>query len=208
LNAEDLRRLFEKETGQIWNDHEGKAWLSKNREHIDLYFKESRLAKKCHIHLSDKINWLSQLSCHICNPNFPICIIPIRIPPESFQSLNKINRRAFKDAIRSVLSSYEQLMNVKICLHILFVCTVNRRTRDIDNMAKLLIDAIKVKVMSDDKDIDHLSIVRLSHEFDEEFIYIKISNSNLNVHDDVAAKEFNHSWEGKKALLLSDFYQK
>jgi len=75
-------------------------------------------------------------------------------------------------------------------------------------MAKLLIDSIKGLIMGDDKHIDHLNIVRLAHEFEEECIFIRISNSNLNSHRDVAAKEFHHSWAGRKALVLSDYYIK
>jgi hypothetical protein len=106
------------------------------------------------------------------------------------------------------VSHLGQFQDGKICLHILFVCGSERRTKDLDNMAKLLIDSIKDLIMGDDKHIDHLNIVRLSHEFEEECIFIRISNSNLNLRRDVAAKEFHHSWAGRTALILSDYYAK
>ncbi len=182
--------------------------LSLNQNRFNLYIKEWQLAKKCHTDLSDKMNWLSQLRCHICDPDFPICIIPIRIEPESYQVLDKIDRDAFKRAIQSSMhaSHLGHFQDGKICLHILFVCGSKRRTKDLDNMAKLLIDSIKDLIMGDDKHIDYLNIVRLSHEFEEECIFIRISNSNLNSHCDVAAKEFHHIWDGRNPLILSDFY--
>lgn len=210
MNVNELRSLYESETGSSWTDSDGKIWLAKNRERFEIYYKEPRLAKKLHLDLSDKMNWLSQLHCHICNPDFPICMFPIRIEPESYQALDKINREAFKLAIKGEIekSKLEKFSEEKICISILFVCGSIRKTKDLDNMAKLLIDSIKDLIVGDDKHVDHLNIVRLAHDFAEESIFIRISNSNLNLHENVVAQEFNHSWAGKERLLLSDFYKK
>ncbi len=208
MTITEIKNLYESEIGKKWDDSEGKVWLAKNCDNFEIYYKEPRLAKRFHLDLSDKVNWLSQIFCQICNQNCPIHTIPIRISPESFQSLNKKNRSAFKQAIKQGLgsSNIEKVFNNKICISILLVCGSRRKTKDLDNMAKVLLDSIKDLIMGDDKHVDHLNIIRLAHNFEEEFIFIRISNSNLNLHDDVVAREFHHSWAGKKPLLLSDFY--
>ena len=134
-------------------------------------------------------------------------MIPLRIRPESWQSLDSVDKAAFKAAIayRLAGSPYTVRQEGRICLSLLFVCSASRRVKDLDNMAKLLMDSIKGKVMGDDREVDHLSIMRLDHEGDEEFVYFRISSSSLNNHHDVADPSMRHSWAGAKLLKLEDF---
>lgn len=72
-------------------------------------------------------------------------------------------------------------------------------------MAKLLMDSIKGIVMGDDKDVDHLNLMRLTHKGGEEYVFFRISVSNINDHSDVVYAEMRHSWAGAEPLKIDDF---
>lgn len=203
----DLKNLFEQKTGNAWNDDAGILWLKKNRENLDLFIKKPILHATTYLTLSDKASWFSQRHCHICNAESPISVIPIRIEPESWQALNSIDKRAFKEAIRARIAnkSHLQQLDGRICLSFLFVCKKSRRVRDIDNMAKLFMDSIKGLLMGDDKEVDHLNLMRLTHDGDEEYLTVKISTSTINIHDDVVLAKLQHSWAGAMPLRIEDF---
>jgi Holliday junction resolvase RusA-like endonuclease len=209
MTVAELKALYEKATGKTWEPEQGIQWLCQNRESFDLnlYSKEPVLSKSAHITLSDKANWLSQQHCRVCNPTFPISVIPIRIRPESWQALESVNKSAFKSAIQHRLTSGHTYTTQtgRICLSFLFVCSSNRRRRDLDNMAKLLMDSVKGLVMEDDTNVDHLNLMRLTHEGEEEYVSFQISGSRLNNHDDTAYPHLQHSWAGAEPLNLQDF---
>jgi Holliday junction resolvase RusA-like endonuclease len=206
LKVEDLKNLFEASTGQEWNPEDGVLWLMQHYEDLQIYYKEPKLMKSAHVTLSDKGNWLAQQSCAICDPDFPIRVIPIRIEPESWQSLRPVDKRAFKAAVASRLGvEHVSPISGRICISLLFVCSSHRRMRDVDNLAKLMIDAVKGILMGDDKDVDHLSLVRLDHSDAEEYVVVRISNSHLNDHRNVVYPALRHGWAGAVPLKLEDF---
>jgi Holliday junction resolvase RusA-like endonuclease len=197
-----LKNLYERKTGQPWDAENGVIWLNKNYTHLDLFTKTPRLEKSAHITLSDKVSWLAQQPCHVCNPDPPIRVIPLRIEPESGQSLTPKNKRAFKAAIVKRLSDgpHHGARYDRVCLTLLFVCSASRNVRDVDNVAKLVMDSIKGIIMGDDRDVDHLNSMRFTHEGEEEYIYVRVSNSNINNHSDVVHTEMMHSWAGAEPL--------
>lgn len=207
VTPKDLRCLYEERTGLVWSDDEGVAWLSKNYEHLDIYTKIQVLDKSAHTTLSDKVSWLSQQRCHVCRPDGEIAVIPFRISPESWQALGSVDRRAFKAAMAHRLSKSPHIKRLegRVCLTVLFVCSAGRRTRDLDNMAKLFMDSIKERIMGDDGEVDHLNLMRLTHEEDKEFVFVRISPSNINDQSDVVDARLRHSWGGAEALNLDDF---
>jgi Holliday junction resolvase RusA-like endonuclease len=203
----DLRKLYEEKTGQPWDAEKGVIWLNKNYEHLDLVTRASRLEKSAHITLSDKVGWLSQQFCYVCNPGFPISTFPIRIEPKSWQSLEGLDKRAFKAAIAKRLSDrpHKVAPDEHVCLTFLFVCSASRNVRDLDNMAKLVMDSLKGIVMGDDRNVDHLNLMRFRHNGEEEFLYVQISNSNINDHRDVVYPEMRHVWGVGEPLKPGDF---
>lgn len=207
MNPYDLKKLYETETGQSWNNDDGVTWLMQNYERLDIHTKIPVLDKSAHVTLSDKANWLAQQRCHVCHPDFPISIIPLRIRPQSWQALNSIDKTAFKTALaaRFAKSSHIKAQEGRICLTFLFVCSVGRRVRDLDNMAKLVMDSIKGIVMGDDRDVDHLNLMRLTHNGEEEYIVFRVSSSNINNHNDVVDAKLRHSWAGAELLNIEDF---
>jgi Holliday junction resolvase RusA-like endonuclease len=208
MTPQDLKKLFEERTGNVWNEESGILWLNQNRESLDNYTKIPILHATSHITLSDKANWLSQRHCHLCEADSPISIIPLQINPESWQSLSSIDKRAFKKAIRTRLfehKSQHEPLNGRICLSFLFVCKKSRKVRDIDNMAKLFMDSIKGVLMGDDREVDHLNLMRLTHDGDEEYLTVKISTSSINLHNDVVLAKFRHAWADPRPLRIEDY---
>jgi Holliday junction resolvase RusA-like endonuclease len=204
---QELRDLYEERTGLPWNPDEGVPWLHKNYGDLGIYTKTPVLDKSTHTTMSDKAGWLSQQECRVCDSDFPISVTPFRIRPESWQALGSVNKRAFKAAISHRLSKSPHIERLegRVCLTLLFVCSSSRRTRDVDNMAKLFMDSIKGIMMADDKEVDHLNLMRLVHEGGEEYVHVRIANSNINDHSDVVDPRIRHSWAGAEALDLEDF---
>lgn len=207
MTASDLKKLYEEMSGKPWNTDDGVIWLMKNYEQLDLHTKKPVLTKCAHVTLSDKVNWLSQQYCHVCHPNSPIRVIPLRIRPESWQALDSLDKAAFKAALfqRFLKSTHINAQEGRICLTFLFVCSASRRARDLDNMAKLVMDSIKGIVMGDDRNVDHLNLMRLTHEGEEEYVIFQISASNINDHSDVVHPQLRHSWACGEALNIEDF---
>lgn len=207
MTPDDLKKLYEEETGEKWDDGAGVTWLCKNYARLDIFTKKPVLDKSAHVTLSDKAGWLSQQPCHVCRPASSVSVIPLRIRPESWQSLNSVDKTAFKAALahRFSKSAHIEALTGRICLTFLFVCSARRRVRDLDNMAKLVMDSLKGIVMGDDREVDHLNLMRLAHEGEEEYVVFRISDSNLNDHRDTVRAEVRHSWAGAEALRIEDF---
>jgi Holliday junction resolvase RusA-like endonuclease len=155
--------------------------------------------------LSSKIGSLSQFHCPLCQGEAPIVTIPIRIKPISYQASDSMKKRAFKRAIRHRLSETHHYADKRLCIHITFVIGKKSNKRDVDNMAKLLLDGLQGQMMEDDNQIDHLSLLRLTWKGDEEYIILHVRESNINRHDDVLYHSMHHSWAGQEELLLDNF---
>lgn len=161
--------------------------------------------------LSDKIGSLAQYNCPFCtsDTSFPIIHIPIRIAAISKQAVAKKPkvREAFEKAIRSRLSYYQNKFQrgEKLCVFVVFVLSKDNRDKDLDNMSKALLDALKTVLLGDDMDINHLSLLKTKHDGDEDFITVNIRKSEVNVHHDVLIKSFHHGWAGAEFLDLKQF---
>jgi hypothetical protein len=89
---QDLKNLYEEQTGLAWSSEEGVAWLNRNYEHLGIYMTTPVLDKSAHVTLSDKAGWLSQQRCHVCHPDSVIGVIPVRIRPDSWQALERLSQ--------------------------------------------------------------------------------------------------------------------
>ncbi len=210
MTLDDLKRLYERETGKSWSADEGVPWLNIRvmEDDLNLYKRRSILDRDVFITLSDKAGWLRQSYCYVCKPQTLIGPISLRIRPESWQYIKSINKSAFKKSIEYHLSTRLQLSPYAgpICLSFLFVCSTKRKIKDLDNMAKLVMDALKDVVMEDDQAVDHLNLLRLSHEGTEEFISFQLGIASVNNHDDVLHKKFWHGWPYEE-IRIEDFLE-
>ncbi|MFC3831444.1 MULTISPECIES: RusA family crossover junction endodeoxyribonuclease [Deinococcus] len=207
LSAQDLRKLYEDSTGLSWEEELGSAWLNKNHGSFNIFYKRPILTASAYVNLSQKASILSQTHCQICNSSAPIVNLPLRIKPESYQYLNSAKKKAFRSAIRHRFKSQMSFekFNGDVCISVIFVCSLSRPKKDVDNLSKMLLDSLKNIVIEDDGRVVHLSVARLDHSGDEEYILIRIANSSLNDNSNVAANKMIHSWGGMPELKIEDY---
>lgn len=184
------------------------AWLNKlEMDGVDTGFwasqpKLKRLFSAC---LSSKVNWLAQHYCDLCDLELPIVTIPIRIRPRSHQASNAKIKRAFKSAIANRLTNSHKYLDCRLCIHLVVVCgKSSKSTGDVDNIAKLMLDAMKGVVFNDDWQVDHLSILRVQDCGEEDYVYLHIGQSRLNQHRNVLFAGVNQSW-GVEAASLDEY---
>lgn len=173
---------------------------------LNLYDKKGTLRKLFHQSLSSKVGFLSQFHCPFCTQDYPIVLMNIRIRPQSYQSLDSDLKKAFKAAVNTRINPRSNdFKGSKICLHVVYVCSVKRREKDVDNMSKILLDSIKDILFDDDSEIDHLSVMKIKNFDDEEYITVNIRKSKLNINSDQLSTFLHHSWGGAEMLELDDF---
>ena len=165
--------------------------------------------------LSHKISSLSQFHCPVCSRrNNSICrIITIRISAISKQSAasEPRKRKAFEKAIKYRLDSLQTKHKFprgeKLCVHIVFILGRQNRDKDLDNMAKALLDGLKGILFGDDMDIDHLSLMKIKTTEDDDYVTVNIRGSALNQQNDVIFNSMHHVWGNKSLLDIKDFME-
>lgn len=146
--------------------------------------------------LFHKIDSYSQYHCPLCNGNSIAIYFIIHIPPQSFQSNNKKLKMAFTDCIQDQMQKkkIDSLKNKRLCVLITFILNKDRPEKDIDNMAKMLLDACNGVLYKDDKQIDHLNLFKFRTNKSEEYIAFNIRESQININNDVLFEEFFIDW--------------
>lgn len=191
------------------------GWINANYASFSLLFNKAHPTIKTvySTSLSSKAFLLAQHHCPICTTHedsFPARVFSIRIPPVSKQAAakKKGRREAFERAIKHRFADNSTPFpeHISICLLIVFVVKATGAQKDLDNMAKALLDAVKNVLFGDDRKIDHLNILRIKSP-GEEFVCLNIRETRLNDHDDVLSPQMLHSWAGTKPLNLDDFME-
>jgi len=167
-----------------------KRYLMKNhgRDLTMFYFKTGN---KWYFSLSEKYSLLSQIHCPYCghgSTGSPNCTIPIK--GRLFSSQYKSKRR--NEAIEAlkkemdVLSAWINYMSKgdKICLLLVFSLAKQSKDKDIDNMAKIILDVLKKRLFNDDIDIHHMNCFKVFNETDSDKVHIHISKSEINENKD------------------------
>ena len=212
LSIEEVRKemfeLFNKSENKNLNFKNSTAeeneliakWLLKN----DVVFvglkKELQKVKSIHLNVTDKMQFYSQLHCRICGNQVPISNFPIRITPTTRQVKTQIKNK-FKENFAK--SPYGKTLGIRkddrLCIKIVFILN-KQRDKDLDNMAKLTLDALKELIQIDDKNIDHLELVKLKSNYLESFISFRIAKSEINTKDDMILTGTNLEWAGLNKL--------
>ena len=149
---------------------------------------------------------VSQRHCSICHGGrpledlFPFGTYAVRITPISRQaSKSEIGMfKAFQAAFAERFSGrpIDIGKTGRGCMALTFVLKHERDkrwSRDVDNMAKAVMDAFSRAVGFDDKIVHHLDVIKLIFPAAEEYMYIRIAPSALNEHGDVVASTFHQS---------------
>jgi Holliday junction resolvase RusA-like endonuclease len=188
-------------------------WLNANAEHLwpHLIRRTAVAVPKFSPSLSAKILTLDQFHCPICATQEDLGVsstIRIRMTPESKQSLAKRKGmvKAFERALHARLAKAEKIPAARsVCLMILFVVSKARKQKDLDNMAKATVDAVKNQLFGDDRMIDHLNVLRIVSP-DEEFVSLNVRATTLNSRDDTFFPKLVHDWAGAKPIELSNYF--
>lgn len=166
--------------------------------------------------ISSKASALSQRHCEICSgmlpadAQFPISILPVRIAPESRQTLKKIKWDAFQAAMKDWFAARTLFLGPSqhFCIALTYVLSDKRKDRDLDNMTKSLMDAFSRAVGFDDKDIHHLDVLKVIGKTNEEYLFIRIAPSYLEDKSTVMMPIFDSGWAVGEALNLRDYMVK
>jgi hypothetical protein len=67
-------------------------------------------------------------------------------------------------------------------------------------MAKTLLDAMQGYVYANDRQIDHLDVIRLESTADDAFIGIRIAVTGISENIDVILPEFDVTWVATKGI--------
>lgn len=157
--------------------------------------------------LSIKSTLLWQRRCQICVLKGKISLFSIRISPKSFRNQDVKVRKAFYCAIKSRLGTdhVDEWSGKRLCVALTFVIKNGSTEKDIDNMSKILLDALHKVFYENDRAVDHLDAVKIRTDDSEEFVLLRIMETDLNEHNDVNDKTFKHGWGGQQPINLSDY---
>ena len=75
--------------------------------------------------------------------------------------------------------------------------------KDVDNMAKITIDGLEKILIPDNKQIDHLEVVKFKTKYLEEHISISIGRSHLNERENILFRGLNMGWAGLEKMKLN-----
>jgi Holliday junction resolvase RusA-like endonuclease len=121
--------------------------------------------------LARKVGWLQQAPCLTCIPADlrPLSIsFPIRVRPFTAQSLEPRKPSSLKAKIAAYMVKRDWKLDAwsdyEVCVTIMAIIPERGRRKDVDNIAKGLLDAMEGSVYSNDRLVQHLSVRRVLHE--------------------------------------------
>ena len=150
--------------------------------------------------IARKMEHLMLRPCRQCDMYDPTDFMAffLKIPPQSHQASDTAKRRAFKMAITVDLRrknfDFSDFASTRLCVAITFVVANGRPGGDVDNLAKNLLDGLQDFVYENDRQIDHLDLLRLRSYSTEEFMRIRLACTNINDVRDVINPTFNINW--------------
>jgi Holliday junction resolvase RusA-like endonuclease len=206
---EEMVRLFnllnsrniDYKTISIGEEEEIVKWLNKNDVSFITARRKTYLQRDWFVNEADKHSWLSQFHCKVCGLE-GISVFPIRIPPKSRQTKTELKNR-FQELISQAPFAQNKRFNSsdRICLKLVFIINQSR-DKDLDNMAKTTLDGLKKVLLADDKQIDHLELIKFKANYIEEFISVSIGRSNLNNQNNIIFKGVNLGFAGLEKMEI------
>lgn len=147
--------------------------------------------------IASKIWYLMMRPCHLCLPYQRVDFIRIMLhtPPISRQVRKS---RAFKRAIQNYLGrarhDFTDFYDARLCVAITFVFGTQARSSDMDNLAKILLDALQGYAYRNDEQIDHLDLIRSRTATADSFIGVRIAVTGIGENLDTIRPEFEVRW--------------
>ena len=160
--------------------------------------------------MAAKVSWLHQYGCKVCpaGHEFPTHFFPIGIPPWSHQNSRGVGP-ALARAINSspAYASSFHLAESSVCMRLVFVLGEGATMKDCDNMAKGVLDAFEGLLYVDDRQVEHLDLIKVHQTISTDgYILVRIASSSLNDHQDVL--DHQHAkllWMSEEDLDITRF---
>ena len=106
--------------------------------------------------------------------------------------------KAFKQAVQNYLvrvdHDFSDFYEARLCVAVTFVIGRGRRLADLDNLAKTLLDALQGFAYANDRQVEHLDLMRMGSLGDDSFIGIRIATTKIASNVDVVNPEFDVRW--------------
>lgn len=153
---------------------------------------------------ADKLGHIQKtpIVCPICGSN-QNRFFSIRIPPRSHQYITSELKTYYQGKIQChpYVKDGTLIAVDGVCLRL--ICVLNGSSnKDVDNMAKLIMDGLKDYVFSDDKQVHHLQVIKYFSSSCEEHIQISIATSKVNDHSNILFEAINVNWGGNYQIDL------
>ncbi len=115
-----------------------------------------------------KLSMLHQRACHVCPPGdeFRPAMFPIGVPPWSHQCAAEVGsalRKAIDDSDGYKNHFAARTAHGAVCMRVVFVLGDAATMKDCDNMAKGLLDAFQGLLYDNDKQVEHLDLIKIHH---------------------------------------------
>lgn len=161
---------------------------------------------------ASKVSALAKQQCLACPPGdeFPPDHFPIEVPPWSHQCSPKVG-----PALRAAIDSSEHYTSHfarrrargPVCLRLVFVLGDGASMKDCDNMAKGVLDAFEGLLYVNDKQVEHLDLIKLHHAPGSGgYIIVRRASTRVNDHGDVLVpKHARIGWMSKDEIDITSF---
>lgn len=172
-------------------------WMNKSNLDFISAKKEYHYKRTWFVNEPEKLKYLQQGHCILCNdPSFAL-YLGVRIIPKSGNIKNKKIKAKFQEILKNdaYVKHNVDLISLYDRIHLKLIFIINgTRDKDVDNMAKITIDGLKGVLFPDDKQIDHLEVIKFKTNYLEDSIYISLRKSKLNSADNVIFRDLNIYW--------------
>jgi Holliday junction resolvase RusA-like endonuclease len=144
-----------------------------------------------------KFEFLMQRPCALCLPYQRVNFIRfiLHTPPVSRQ----VDRSAaYKSAIQAYLDrakhDFADFFTARLCVAVTFAFGATARSSDMDNLAKVLLDALQGYAYKNDEQIDHLDLVRTITGNADSFMGVRLAVTRISDNSDTVRPEFDVQW--------------
>lgn len=149
-----------------------------------------------HLDMASKLSRISQARCPVCpsvdgnDVPFAPETFPIGVPPWSHQAAPNVGA-AFRQAVQAhevYRKRYAAPVagEAAVCLRLVFVLEDGAAMKDCDNMAKGLLDAFQGMLYANDRQVEHLDLVKIHKAANSPgYILVRLWPTRLNDHSDV-----------------------
>ena len=197
----EMNREFDFKNLSIEQEKKIQRWLYQSKVYTLESINETYLKRNWFRNEFDKKDYLLQFHCKVCEID-GLTHFPIRISPMSRQVKSKIKNK-FQKLIKSAPyvknKSSHFTESDRLCLKLIFVINESR-DKDVDNMAKITLDGLKGILFPDDKQIDHLEVIKFKTKYLEDHISISIGRSHFNENKNILFRGLNMGWAGLEKM--------